>query len=68
MEVVGFIHSHPGDLYIAMSLGDYQWHKSLYYRDWKKVLTIIINTQRRMIADYAGPSANNVEIQILSLF
>ena len=67
MEVVGFIHSHSGDLGIAMSFGDFEWHKSLYKMDWKKALTIIINQQKKMVAAYAGPSANHVELILLQM-
>ena len=62
---IGFIHSHPNELEIAMSLGDFQWHRRLYEKDWKKALTIILNPQKKHIAAYAGPAANHVELHLL---
>ena len=62
---IGFIHSHPNELEIAMSLGDFQWHRRLYENDWKKALTIILNPQKKHIAAYAGPAANHVELHLL---
>lgn len=62
---IGFIHSHPNELEIAMSLGDFQWHRQLYEKDWKKALTIILNPQKKHIAAYAGPAANHVELHLL---
>lgn len=62
---IGYIHSHPNDLDIAMSLGDFTWHRTLYENDWKKALTIIINPQKQHIAAYAGPAANHVELHLL---
>lgn len=62
---IGFIHSHPNELEIAMSLGDFQWHRRLYEKDWKKALTIILNPQKKHIAAYAGPAANHVEFHLL---
>lgn len=62
---IGYIHSHPNDLEISMSLGDYMWHRKLFESDWKKALTIIINPQKKHIAAYAGPAANHVELHLL---
>ena len=64
--IVGYIHSHTNEINISMSLSDYQWHRNLYRMDWKKALSVIINPQKKMIAAYAGPCANHVEIQLLS--
>lgn len=65
LRVVGFVHSHPGELGIAMSSGDYLWHRQLYQEDWKQALSVIINPQKRMLAAYAGPEANHVELHLL---
>lgn len=62
---IGFIHSHPNELEIAMSLGDFQWHRQLYEKDWKKALTIILNPQKKHIAAYAEPTANHVELHLI---
>ena len=62
---IGYIHSHPNDLEISMSLGDYSWHKYLFEKDWIKALTIILNPQRKQIAAYTGPAANHVELHLL---
>ena len=62
---IGYIHSHPNELEISMSLGDYKWHRKLYDDDWKKALTIIINPQKKHIAAYAGPAADHVELHMI---
>lgn len=62
---VGFIHSHPNELNIAMSLGDFQWHRHLYENNWRQALSIILNPQKKHIAAYAGPAANHVELHLL---
>ena len=65
MVPVGFIHSHPGPLGIAMSLGDYEWHKRIYRYDWRMALNIIINPDRKQIAAYTGPAANHTELLMI---
>lgn len=62
---IGFIHSHPNELEIAMSLGDFQWHRQLYEKDWRKALTVILNPQKNHIAAYTGPTANHVELHLI---
>ena len=62
---LGFIHSHPGELSIAMSLGDVEWQRFLYQKDWRLALNLIVNPGRRELAAYAGPSANHVEVILL---
>ena len=64
-HLLGFVHSHPNDLQIAMSLGDYHFHRYLFERDWGMALSIILNPQKKQIAAYAGPSANHVALKIL---
>ncbi len=66
-EVIGFIHSHPNEALVAMSLSDYKWHRSLYTTDWKKALTVIINPQTKQIAAYSGPAANHSELHLLQV-
>lgn len=63
--LLGFIHSHPGNLSVAMSLGDYQWHKNLYFTDWRMALSVIINPGKKEIAAYTGPAANHSELTLL---
>lgn len=62
---IGYIHSHPNELEISMSLGDFKWHRELYEEDWKKALTIIVNPQKKHIAAYAGPAADHAELHLL---
>lgn len=62
---LGFIHSHPGKQKVAMSLGDCQLHRMMYQTDWMTALNIIVNTQRKMFAAYAGPAANHIELLLL---
>lgn len=62
---IGFIHSHPNELNIAMSLGDFQWHRHLYENNWRQALSIILNPQKKHIAAYAGPVANHIELHLL---
>lgn len=62
---VGYMHSHPNDLEIAMSAGDFTWHRYLYEDDWRKALTIILNPQKQHIAAYTGPAAGHTELHLL---
>lgn len=64
-HLLGFVHSHPNDLSVAMSKGDYQWHKLLYEIDWKLALSAIINPQKHIISTYAGPAAEKVSTYFL---
>lgn len=65
-QLIGFVHSHPNELGISMSMGDYCWHRELYSKEWKTALTIILNSQKKQIAAYSGPAANHVELHLLS--
>lgn len=65
-ELLGYIHSHPGDQGIAMSLGDYKWHRRLYRENFRQALNVIVNPQKKMLAAYAGPAANHVEVHLLT--
>ncbi len=65
LAFLGLVHSHPGDLEVAMSLGDYQLHKQMCSRDWRTALNLILNPQKRSIAAYAGPAANHVALILL---
>lgn len=64
---LGFAHTHPNGLKIAMSQGDFHQHRELYRNNWKEALTVIVNPQKKHIAAYAGPSADNVDLHILSI-
>ena len=66
-QFLGFAHTHPNELTIAMSIGDYAFHKKLFHQDWKQALTLIVNPQKKHIAAYAGPAANHVDLHILTL-
>ena len=66
-QFLGFAHTHPNELTIAMSIGDYEFHKKLFHQDWKQALTLIVNPQKKHIAAYAGPAANHVDLHILTL-
>lgn len=63
--LLGFVHSHPGDQTVAMSLGDLRWHKQLYTQDWRTACTMILNPQRQEAAVYTGPAANHTECSFL---
>ena len=62
---IGYMHSHPNELEVSMSLGDFQWHRQMYKNDWKKALTIILNPQKKHIVAYTGPAANPVELHLI---
>ncbi len=62
--LLGFAHSHPNELDIAMSLGDYKFHRELFQKDWKMALSIIVNPQKKHIAAFAGSEADHVELNL----
>ena len=62
---LGYLHSHPNGMSVAMSLGDYQWHRQLFEADWRKGLTVILDPQSKQAAAYAGPAADHVELHLL---
>lgn len=63
--LLGFAHSHPNQLTIAMSLGDYAFHRSLYNMDWRSAMTLIINPQKKHFAAYTGSNADHIEASFL---
>ncbi|MCD7847432.1 MAG: radical SAM protein [Oscillospiraceae bacterium] len=65
MQFLGFAHSHPNELTIAMSLGDWEFHKRLFEEDWRQALTVIINPQKKQIAAYTGIAADHSELHLL---
>ncbi|MCC8045973.1 MAG: radical SAM protein [Clostridiales bacterium] len=64
IRIVGFLHTHPGDLEISMSSGDYEWHCGLL-RSGMDPVNVIFNPQKRRIAAYTGARANLTELHML---
>ena len=62
-SLLGFIHSHPDDLDLFLSVGDVQLHEHLIQMEIP--LSMIINPQKKQIAAYYGKSITVAEIQLL---
>lgn len=67
LSFLGFVHSHPGPLSVAMSAGDWELQKRMYLSDWTTALNLIVNPQRQRLAAYAGPNADHIELLLLGV-
>lgn len=68
LEFIGFVHSHPNDLEIAMSYGDYKFHKTMFTHFNDLGVSIIVNPQKMQISAYSGLAANTIDLHLFSFF
>jgi len=61
--LLGFVHSHPDDLELFLSVADVELHQLLTQQD--RMLSMILNPQKRQIAAYWGQDMSLTEVQLL---
>lgn len=61
--LLGFVHSHPDDLELFLSVADVEIHRHLMERNMD--LSMILNPQKRQLAAYYGKNMTVSEIQLL---
>lgn len=61
--LLGFVHSHPDDLDLFLSVGDVRVHEHLLQMEMP--LSMIVNPQKKQMAAYHGKSMTVAELQLL---